>query len=269
MTEDVKEFDLSAAVLNRHLATRRMGRRVIFAEELESTNLTLHEMGRGGETSAPEDIVLVADSQTGGRGRSGRSWFSPKGCNLYFSVLLRPECEVAKASQLSIVAAFAVQRALSAYTDTVRVKWPNDIWCRGRKMAGILCGMSCMGKRAEYAVVGIGLNVNLSQFPEGIEGTSLCLECGRALSRGEVLAGILNALEEEYDAWREMRDLAPWQERWRRISVLEGLSVTVEQGGKCVSGVVDGISPEGFLRLRDGGVVHLASVGDAHILLDK
>ena len=255
------ELEMRIDELRASIRTRCIGRRIVFEELLESTNLTAQDLGNAGE---PEGVVVVADAQSGGRGRDGRSWVSPKGVNLYFSILLRPECTVARSSQLSIAAAFSLHRALSPYAP-VQVKWPNDIWCGGRKLSGILCSLSCMGSRTDFVVVGIGVNVNLDKFPEGVPGTSLLLECGRRFDRAALLGEILAAFEQEYDAWRSMPDLSPWQARWKEISLLEGRHVEVEQGGRLISGVADGISPEGYLRLVEDGQVHEVTVGDAHI----
>ena len=258
--------DLSKDSLSQLLRTRFIGRNYIFESEVESTNLLLQEIAR---KEAPDGLVVVADSQTGGRGRDGRSWVSPSGCNLYFSVLLRPDCAAAKASQLSIIAACAMHRALSPYSEKVRVKWPNDIWIDNKKLAGILCSMSCIGSRAEYAIVGIGLNVNLMKFPEGIAGTSLALACGRTFNRTQVLADILAALETEYDEWQRHADLSAWIPRWKRMSILEGREVTVVQHESKTTGTVDGITAEGYLRLIENGIVHNISVGDAHLLTKR
>ena len=255
--------DLSKDSLSPLLQTRFIGRHYVFEEEVESTNLLLQEFAQKG---APEGLVVAADAQTGGRGRDGRSWASPSGCNLYFSVLLRPNCAAAKASQLSIIAACAMHRALSPYCERIRVKWPNDVWLDNRKLAGILCSMSCMGMQAEYAIVGIGLNVNIMDFPDNIVGTSLALACGQTFNRARILADILAAFETEYDEWQKHADLSTWIPRWKQMSILEGREVTVVQHESKTTGTVDGITPEGYLRLIENGIVHNISVGDAHLL---
>lgn len=262
--------DISADLLVPYLRTRMLGRNLLAADEMESTNLTAAELASKG---CAEGMVVVADHQTGGRGRNGRTWFSPAGRNLYFTMVLRPDCQPGLVPQLAIVAAMSMRRGLKCLCPDIPVslKWPNDIWVKGLKLCGILCSMSCMGMKTEYAVVGIGVNVNLRKedLPGGIQGsaTSLGILSGSLWNRSQVLATILNAFEEDYDTWLAHGSLAPFMEGWNEASLLNGRQVSVGQGNVVYSGIVKGITEDGRLILvRGDGGTDLISAGDAHIL---
>jgi len=255
------------AELAHFLHTDSLGRNVLARELLASTNVTAAQLAEAG---APDGLLVVADSQTGGQGRNGHSWFSPSGRNLYFSMLLRPKCRPCVAPQLAIVAALSLRKVACelCYGRNIRVKWPNDLLCEGAKLSGILCTMSCTGSDVDYAVLGIGVNVNTAadDFPEDVKATSLQLLCGAPLDRARVLAAFLNAFEADYHAWMKEENLASFIPRWKECSCLEGKYVEVEQGSRIVSGMVDGITDDGHLRLRDAsGKIALAYAGDAHI----
>ena len=251
----------------RYICTERLGRAVLAKKELTSTNTLCTQLA---ETGFPDGLVVVADAQTGGMGRNGRSWFSPSGKNLYFSMLLRPDCKPGVVPQLAIVVALSLRDVLCRLCPDKRIgmKWPNDLLCEGAKLSGILCTMSCTGANVDYAVVGIGVNVNTAadDFPEDVKATSLQLLCGTPLDRARVLATFLNAFEADYHSWLKHENLASFIPRWNECSCLEGQYVEVEQGRELVSGIVEGITEEGHLRLRDvSGKIALAYAGDAHI----
>jgi len=213
---------------------------------------------------------VVADAQTGGLGRSGRSWFSPPGRNLYFSLLLRPDCRPGVVPQLAIVAALSLHDAVCRLCpgSGIGVKWPNDLLCNGSKLSGILCTMSCTGADVDYAVVGIGINVNLDvkDIPAEINATSLKIMAGAEMEREAVLAAFLSVFERDYQSWLLEKSLRPFICRWNECSCLEGQYVEVEQGRGAVVGIVEGITDEGHLRLRDAfGKIALAYAGDAHV----
>ena len=251
----------------RYICTERLGRAVLAKKELPSTNTLCTQLA---EIGVPEGLVIAADAQTGGMGRNGHSWFSPPGKNLYFSMLLRPECKPGVVPQLAIVAALSLHEVVCRLCPgkTIGVKWPNDLLCDGAKLSGILCTMSCTGSNVDNAVVGIGVNVNMQadEFPPDVNATSMSLLCGKELSRAHVLAEFLTVFEAYYMEWQQSHSLAWFIPRWKECSCLEGQYVEVEQGSKIVAGTVEGITEEGHLRLRDtSGKIALAYAGDAHI----
>ncbi|MBN2808690.1 MAG: biotin--[acetyl-CoA-carboxylase] ligase [Deltaproteobacteria bacterium] len=167
---------------------------------MDSTSLYLRQQARHG---APHGTVVVAGQQLAGRGRRGRQWHSPAAENLYFSILLRPSLELAQVPQLSLVSAAALWQALAAECPGLLIKWPNDLYCRGRKIAGILAEMQPDKTRAAFVVVGIGLNVNAvpADFPAELQGqvTSLAYECGRNFE----LSGLLERILQEFAVFVE------------------------------------------------------------------
>ena len=171
------------------------GSEVLAFKSLDSTSRYLWQQALDG---APHGSVVVADHQSSGRGRRGRQWHSPTGLNLYFSVLLRPHSKLEQVPQLSLVTAAALWKALADECSGLQIKWPNDLYCQGLKMAGILSEMKPGKNEAEFVIVGIGLNVNarLSDFPPELQGqvTSLGYECDKDFDLAELLKKILQEL---------------------------------------------------------------------------
>lgn len=173
-------------------------------ESLDSTNARLKMLASRG---APEGTVVLADTQTAGRGRMGRSFVSPPGRGIYMSLLLRPESSADCTASLTAVAAVAVCRAVEKVCSvSPGIKWINDLMLRGRKICGILCESAVKGDKAEYAVLGIGLNVTTleAEFPEELRGIagSLYTQTGVVFERGALIAAILAELELIYSAWK-------------------------------------------------------------------
>lgn len=260
----------SAAAVTPLLTTRVLGRHFIYEQELLSTNRSALELAAA---DCPAGLIIVAESQSGGRGRMSRSWFSPPGRNLYFSFVLRPDIAATMIPQLALLAALSLRRALLEQCPTwpLQCKWPNDVLAAGRKISGILCETGCRDSHSRHVVVGIGLNVNVSrdEFPPEIRerASSLCQLAGRALPRAEILAAVLNHFERDYERWLEDGGLAGFLDEWRGASLLDGHLIKVEQSGQIHQGVARGITPEGFLRLeQEGGRIMTIHAGDVHVL---
>jgi BirA family biotin operon repressor/biotin-[acetyl-CoA-carboxylase] ligase len=213
----------------------------------------MDEARRLAEQEAPEGTVVIAEEQTAGRGRFDRSWISPRGQNLSFSVMLRPT-----ATQLpfmNMAATLAVSEALAELTGLVpTIKWPNDVRINGLKASGILIETSIEGGMVGYAIVGIGLNVNFdpSEFPEiAPTATSIIRETGQEADRTEVLRVVLEHFDDLYRAVKEGRSLTEeWsarletlgrtvQIRWRD-TVMEGRAESVDEQGNLVLTRADG-----------------------------
>jgi len=166
---------------------------IVALEKVDSTN------AYAVSNDLPPFAVVTAESQTAGRGRSGRKWHSAAGLNLYFSIVLN-DIEPQKLLPMNIFAGYILADTLKDIAD-VKIKWPNDIIAEGKKLAGILMETSFSGGKLEKAVLGIGLNVNIEDFPEDIAwmATSLKKISGRNFIREEILASFMNNLEEKYD----------------------------------------------------------------------
>jgi BirA family biotin operon repressor/biotin-[acetyl-CoA-carboxylase] ligase len=181
--------------------TRWAGRPLIVLRETGSTNDEAREAGRAG---APHGYTVVADTQRAGRGRRGRSWYSPEGVNLYLSLLVRPSLEVQRSPMLALCAGLGVARACDRFVEGARVtvKWPNDVRIDGRKCAGVLVEGSIREGTLDSAVIGIGLNVHERHWPSALEGiaTSLDEYAHAPLSRATVLLAVLAEVERCVDA---------------------------------------------------------------------
>jgi BirA family biotin operon repressor/biotin-[acetyl-CoA-carboxylase] ligase len=249
------------------LTTQRIGRDCRYRAETGSTNRDIATLALAG---AEEGVVVAAGAQTDGRGRMTRVWFSPHGESLYFSMLLRPAVEPGRAASLPLVTGLAVAEALAELAPETNplIKWPNDILIGSKKVCGILCEMQAETDCVRHIIPGIGVNINLplEKLPEELCGraTSLRIETGRSFSRAAVLAAILNRFEPLYDRWCA-EGFEPLLGAISARDALRGRMITVDQGGRRISGVAGGILPDGALRLvTEQGAVPVYS-GEAHI----
>lgn len=249
------------------LDTEQFGRSFVFLETTDSTNLHARALARSG---AVEGCVVVADHQTGGRGRMRRTWVSPSGVNLYASVVLRPPVSPVRVPEIPLVAAAAIHGALEVACPLLApvIKWPNDILSGSRKLCGILCEMEAEPDCTHFVVVGFGVNVNLDPVPEELRGvaTSLCIETGAPHSRARILATVLNRFERLYTEWLDRPDLGFLLPTLQRHSWLQGKAVRIEQFERILTGTVTGLSAEGHLLLRsEDGTVTPVNSGEAHL----
>lgn len=246
---------LTRESIERGLATRLVGRPLEVRETVPSTNDLVREAGRRG---APEGLAVLADAQTAGRGRLGRTWASPPGVNLYCSVLLRPEIPARFAPQVTLLAGVAVAAAALAEGVLPVLKWPNDLLLDDLKAAGVLAELEVGPDGAvDFVVLGIGLNLNVEPdaLPADVAplATSFAAVLGRPVDRPAFARRLLEAL----DAWvaRFGRDgFGPVRDAWTRLSGLPGrrLSVAlVAPGGatEVVTGVARGLGDDGALLL--------------------
>jgi len=221
---------LSETEIRRWLTTKEIGQRLEIHEKLDSTNNRAKALAASG---APHGLTVIADSQSGGRGRLGRSFFSPEHSGVYLTCILRPDCVPERAGLLTSLAAVATARAVEDIAEAeVRIKWVNDLYIGGKKICGILseAGLNMEAGKLEYAVVGIGVNVNRMSFPPELKetATSIGNETGKAPDRNRLIAEILNRLEELYG---DLETGAFLQESRRRSNVI-GRNVTVIEGAK-------------------------------------
>lgn len=242
-----------------------LGRQIIRLGEVESTSDEAAALAARG---APHGTVVVASAQRRGRGRQGRAWFSPPGDNLYLSCLLRPDVAPVRVPPVTLAAGVAVAEAMGALGVRARLKWPNDVLASGRKLAGILTEMSTQGDRVDHVVLGIGVNVATTQFPDELAevATSVAIETGRAALVDDVLGLILARLE----SWLAVfftggvPEVAP---AWTAWSGMAGARVRVEAGGRQVIGKARGIAADGALEVViDGGRAIRVTAGDVVVL---
>lgn len=230
---------------------RCIGRDIWVFRETASTNDVADKLGRDG---AAEGVVVFAESQSRGRGRLGRRWASAARKGLWLSVLLRPRLPVQAVTQVTVMTAVAVARAVRRMTGlSVEIKWPNDLLLGGRKVAGILTELTAELDRVRYVVVGIGVDVNQTsgEFPSEIRGmaTSLRMAAGRVVDRAELAAAVLGELDEDY-ARLAAGDFAALADEWASVCTTLGQEVTVRVGERRWQGRAEALDSEGALLLR-------------------
>lgn len=202
---------------------------VYFAESLDSTNTRLKELARQG---APHGTVVAALKQTGGRGRMGRSFVSPPG-GLYLSILWRPEFSPEKTACLSCAGALAGCAAIEEICGlSPDIKWPNDLLLNGKKISGILTEASLQGEGEGWVIVGTGINVNTSNFPEELKNiaSSLYLETGRSFELERLATAFIENLDRVYGAWGE--EGGDFIEEYRRRCITPGRDILVDHNGE-------------------------------------
>ena len=243
------------------LNTRVVGREVRYLTETDSTNRQAYALGENG---VGEGVVVIADRQTAGKGRMGRTWVSPPAVNLYLSVLLRPPLPPHAAPQLTFVSTVAVSRAIAAVSGLQPThKWPNDVLIGGCKVAGLLNEMSAEVDRIRFVILGIGVNLNMTadQFPGDLRmpATSLLLAGGVPVSRAAFARELLRQLDSLYADYLNF-GLAPILAEWESRCDLIGKAVEVDEAGSgLVRGRVSGVDRDGalLLTLADGATVRI------------
>ena len=248
--------------LVRGLKTKIIGRKIQLLSQVVSTNTLAMEMASKG---MPEGMVVIAETQTGGKGRLNRKWISPKG-NLYLSVILRPNIPIHKAPLITLMGAVAVASAIRTVCNVqAAIKWPNDIHLRGKKVSGLLTEMSAEQDRIRHIVLGIGINVNMEidALPAGIReiATTLAVEAGHSIDRTILLHQLFQGLEHWYQEF--LTNAAGVLTEWERLNVTIGNRVMVSSLGEMLEGLAQGIDSEGRLIIKqEDGSIRQISAGD-------
>jgi len=241
-------------MLSHRLYGTPFARRIYHFFKIDSTNSVAMRLGESGE---PHGTIVVAEEQTAGRGRAGRTWTSEKSAGIYCSILLRPPIPPAHAPLLTLVAGLAARDAAAEDLDTLPdIRWPNDLLVGGRKVCGILTEMHAEPDRIHYAVIGIGMNVNQSKMPEELSdiATSLRIETGKIHSRLELLIRLLRSVDRYYNQF--LADgAAPIVRRFAEVSsYFKGKRVRITTSTETFTGTTAGLEPSGVLRVaRDDG----------------
>ena len=231
--------------------TRVVGRDIRVFLETTSTNDVIDKLARDG---VKEGVVVLAEAQSKGRGRLGRKWLSAAGKGLWLSVLLRPALRPQAATQVTIMAATAVSRAIRRQTGLApAIKWPNDILLNGRKAVGILTELHGELDRIDYLMVGIGVDVNLApaDFPPELRrmATSLRQELGSPVDRAELAAALVRELDADYQRISEGQ-FAALAGEWADQCVTLGKTVRIQIGDRVVQGRAESLDEDGALLVR-------------------
>ena len=260
-------MDGNLELFKKSLAGKLFGKNLHFYQEVHSTNDTAFSLGMH---NAAEGTAVIADSQTGGKGRLQRRWHSPPGDNLYTSVILKPEFETFRASQIPLMAGVAVARALDHYCSGITLKWPNDVMIRGKKVCGILSQAKLSANKINFIVLGIGINVNMDthRFPEEIRNiaTSLAIETGAIISRQELIISLYENLEKCYKQLLQ-KGFIPVRQEWLRLAPMIGRQMKIVFKNEAIEGTAVGLDDNGSLILMTAeNKAITVSAGDSTIM---
>lgn len=217
------------------------------------------------KAGAAEGAVVVADQQTAGRGRQGRSWHSPAGLHLHISMILRPPIAVNRVAPITLAAGVAVAVTLETVGIKANLKWPNDVVVGNKKIAGILAESSIRGQQLEFLVLGIGANINDEQFPADLvnQSTSIRQEIGQSVSRAQVAAELVVQIRRAYEQFL-VAPLAQTLDNWSAYYAHWGKKIRARlSADQFIEGVAESLDASGHLRLRlPSGETHLLVAGE-------
>lgn len=261
-----EELDLIS--LNEIMKTQIMGKSIELHQVIDSTNNRARELALEG---ADEGTLIIAETQLEGRGRLSRSWISPRGKGIWMSLILKPDLSPDQAPHITAIAAVAIRKALNRATGLdIGIKWPNDIIIDGKKVCGILTEMHADIDRIYYVVVGIGINVNMTQEDLPVElsstATSLRIALGRNLDRRQLIALIMEEIEEIYYTYLENRDFKQILDLCRQYSVTLNRPVKVIGRDTSFEGFAVDFDEDGSLLVKkeDGNIIKVMS-GDVSV----
>lgn len=261
-------MSLNIAFLRKNLENNLFGRHIVYHQQTESTNDDAFSLAIKG---AGEGTAVLADSQSRGRGRHQREWYSPPGKNIYVSVILKPKINLREASQIPIVAGVAMAETIERfYTGDISLKWPNDVLLDDKKVCGILTQLKVSHDMIHFIVLGVGLNVNIGweEFPEDLKATasSLFMKTGTFFER----EGVIIILFENLAKWYKKLLTAGFEDikaAWMEKTDMIGKNVAIGCLGEVTSGRVVGIDDDGSLILiNDKKEKITVSAGDATLL---
>ncbi|MHA7579597.1 biotin--[acetyl-CoA-carboxylase] ligase [Paenibacillus vandeheii] len=243
-----KPDSIDATALQLALETTVFGRKAIILNSTLSTQGDVQQMAEQGQS---EGAVVLAEEQTGGRGRFGRKWFSPPGRGIWMSVLMRPELALQNTPQLTLLTGVAVCRAIRSYTGAdAGIKWPNDLLIAGRKVCGILLESTVEDHEVRYCVAGIGVDVNFDSkdYPEDLIpiATSLKMETGQTIDRTRLAAAILSELERLYFLYQK-EGFGVISSLWEALSISMNREIKVANPQGIIEGIAMGLDPSGAL----------------------
>ena len=253
-------------LIRQQIGTRCFGQKIHHFLRTDSTNRQARSLASEG---ASEGTLVVAEYQEKGKGRLSRVWESPSSQNLLFSLILRPNWPPRQAFYGTVLASVSLCRAIQEIADIpVGIKWPNDIYCRDKKLAGILTEFSTDPDRLEYMIVGIGVNCHwapMEVLPGGQPATSILQEAGKKISRLQILARFLTHGEALYEK-AQIEGVGFLREEWDRYSIIKNRRVTILASQTSRTGVAQGIDDHGgLIVLFDDGRKETILTGDVHL----
>ncbi len=255
---------ITAEAVAPYIKTQRIGRNIFFSETIDSTN---EEAKR--RYTEPDGSLFIAECQTAGKGRRGRSWSSDSGENIYMSLLLKPDIRPDEVAHITPAVGLAVCRAINSFLPegkSARIKWPNDVVIGAKKVCGILTEMSAEPDHVEYVVCGIGINVNTKLFADDIsdKATSMFRETGLTFTRAKIAAAVMNELEGIYDKFLA-GGFSAFLSEYKECCVTLGRAVTVVYDKHQTDGIAVDISDGGALIVEIDGERREISAGEASV----
>ncbi len=254
---------LAPQMLRKRLHGTAFGKHLYHFFKADSTNNVALRLGYDGE---PSGAVVIAEEQTAGRGRMGRTWHSEKTSGIYVTILLRPEIPPVQAPLITLLAGLAARDAVAEQTGLCPdIRWPNDLLLHGKKFCGILTEMHAEPDRVHFVIVGVGINVNHTRLPEELApiATSLRMETGRAHSRLELLAKLLRQLDRYYNQFVAQGPGIILSRFAEVSSYARGKRVRISTATETYVGTTAGLEPNGLLRVaRDDGRTDVVISGD-------
>jgi BirA family biotin operon repressor/biotin-[acetyl-CoA-carboxylase] ligase len=246
------------------LGTKIIGKKIIV---LDAVSSTMDEAFRLGMENCPEGTLVAAESQSKGRGRLGRTWASPKGKGLYFSLVLRPNLPLNQLAQLTLMSGVALAQAIEEISKLkTAIKWPNDILIGNQKLAGILTELRAESDQVKFVVVGIGLNVNASSHQLIPGAVSLKTAAGHSFDRPQVFQAVLRSLEKWYLKILN-REFDQVMEEWKKRSSTLKKRVRLTDPAGTIEGEAVDLDQDGALLIRkDNGIVVQKTAGDVFVL---
>lgn len=252
----------SQTLFQQHLQTQTLGRNLVYVQEVDSTNTRAWELVAIG---SPDGTVVLTDYQRAGRGRGDHPWWSTPGRGLTFSIILKPEISIQTAAWFSLLAGVTVAETLNKLALPARLKWPNDILLKGKKLGGILCETRIQGRIIQAVVMGIGLNINETsedfRAQNLLTATSLLRFADHPFSREKILGEIMNRLEPSLNQFYRSGPQNV-EERWLVSCHHLNRTVTAKRGSETLQGVFTGLGPRGEAQLEIGGENVLFNAGE-------
>lgn len=246
--------------IKHDLKTQILGQVIHYEEVIDSTNNKAKELARA---DADEGLLVIADQQSTGKGRLGRTWDSPSGTGIWMSLVLKPNIPPQYASELTLVAGLTMCEVISEITGLdAKIKWPNDIVVNGKKICGILTEMSAEMEGIKHIILGIGVNVNMTNFPEDLpHASSLAIEGKQEYSRRSIIKRFLEKFEVDYKLYKQKPSLEAFLERYEKYCITLHKKVKLIVGEEEIIAQSESITNEGALvvRLEDGSIKEVVS----------
>lgn len=261
--ESERDQRVDKVTLRKNLGDRLIGNRLLYFLSLPSTNKHVRELAEDGW---PEGTMVMAEEQTAGKGRAGRTWHSPPGVGLHFSFLLKPRLSPEKVPLITLMTAVGASCGLRDCGYQAQIKWPNDLLLTGRKIGGILAETRIRPSVPPEVFVGVGLNVNHREehFPGDLRlsAGSLRMSTGRPADRTAILTSVLLRIDEEYSRLRSTGEGALIDSFLSLCPMCRDTPVSLSFGGEILTGTTSGIGPTGALRLAGPSGIREVHAGD-------